>query len=440
MSLSVLLMLLALPVLLIGSAFFSGSETALFSLSRHQRTMLARSSGVTAHTIMQLLAETRALLITLLLGNMIINVLYINTAALLMLRLSRIPAVGPTIATVANIVPLVGLIMFGEVLPKLVAARLPAGWSQVIAVPMLLVHRFLGPLRIGFSIAVITPLARLIAPRTTPPALSAEELESLLNLSQHRGVIDSDEEALLQQVLQLSRLKVRDLMTPRVDIVAFERGDDPANLFELIRRTRLRHIPVYEHDLDHIVGLLYSRQVLTRQPHEPELLEPMIRQVKFVPELQRADQLLVSFRKSGATVAIVVDEYGGTAGMVTLEDVVEHIVGDIPGEYEPETEPELEQLGHGRWRAGTDLSIQEWGGLFFDPTEAGTGAVRTIGGLVMAQLGRAPQVGDRLTLSNVAITVEAVEGPRPVTVLIELLPAEEAASEAGPNAQAEARR
>jgi CBS domain containing-hemolysin-like protein len=420
MSFSVLLMLIALPVLLAASGFFSGSETALFSLSRQQRTTLARSAGVAASTITQLLSETRALLITLLLGNMIINVLYINTCALLMLRLSRVPAVGATLATLANIVPLVALIMLGEVMPKLLAARTPMTWCRLIALPMLLVHRIVSPLRAFFSFAVITPLARLIAPKTHAPALSAEELESLLTLSQRRGVIDADEERLLQQVLQLSRLKVRDLMTPRVDIVAFERGDAPQALLELIRETRLRHIPVYEHDLDHIVGLLYSRQVLAQRPQRTDELEPMIRQIKFVPELQRADQLLVDLRKTGTTLAIAVDEYGGTAGMITMEDVVEHIVGNIPGEYEPGTEPQLEQLAPGRWRASADLSVQEWQSLFFAEQGMPADTVRTIGGAVMTRLGRAPEVGDQITLGNVTITVEQIEGPRLMTVVIEL--------------------
>jgi CBS domain containing-hemolysin-like protein len=432
MPITVLLMLLALPVLLVASGFFSGSETALFSLSRHQRTTLARSTGVTAGTIMQLLSETRALLITLLLGNMIINVLYINTCALLMLRLSRLPAVGSTLATIANLVPLVGLIMLGEVLPKLIAARTPMTWAKVIALPMLLVHRALSPVRVFFSIAVITPLARLIAPKTHAPALSADELESLLTLSQRRGVIDADEERLLQQVLQLSRMKVRDLMTPRVDIVAFELGDEPQALLELIRQTRLRHIPVYRHDLDDIVGLLYSRQVLTQRPSDSSTLEPMIRQVKFVPELQRADQLLVDLRKTGTTLAIAVDEYGGTAGLVTIEDVVEHIVGNIPGEYEPGREPQLEQLAPGRWRASADLSVQEWLNLFAGRGDAPADTVRTIGGLVMARLGRAPEAGDRIVIGNVTITVEQIDGPRLMTVLIELSDGEAPAAAPGP--------
>jgi len=427
MPIGLLLMLLALPLLLAASGFFSGSETALFSLSRHQRTQLARSTSVVANALNRLLSDTRALLITLLLGNMVINVLYINTAALLMLRLSRIPSVGPTAATVLNLVPLIGIILLGEVLPKLVAARLPLPWARLIALPMVLIHQGLTLIRAAFSTAVITPLARLIAPSRQTPALSPEELESLLTLSQHQGVIDAEEEALLQQILQLSRLKVRDLMTPRVDIVAFELGRDPAELVSIIRQTRLRHIPAYKEDLDHIVGLIYARQFLARTPATAEEARRQVRQIKFVPEQQRADRLLVEMRKSGTTVALVVDEYGGTEGMITLEDVVEQIVGNIPGEFEAGAEPRLEQLDAGRWRASSDLSVQQWAGLFGEDQQPSE-AVRTIGGLVMARLGRAPEVGDRIELGNVAITVEEVEGARVETVIIALLNGNETAA------------
>jgi CBS domain containing-hemolysin-like protein len=420
MPLSVLLMVLALPILLLASGFFSGSETALFSLSKQQRTSLARSTTVAAGTITRLLHETRALLITLLLGNMIINVLYINTASLLTLHLSRMPAVGGTLAAASNIVPLIALIMFGEVLPKQLAARLPLTWARLIALPMRAVHRVIGPLRVFFLFAVITPLARLIAPRTRAPALSPDELESLLTLSQHRGVIDTDEEELLQQVLQLSRMKVCDLMRPRIKVVGFELHRSPDELMQLIREKRLRHIPVYDGDIDHITGLLHTRQVLARQPGQSQEVRALIRQVRFVPEQQRADRLLLELRNSGTTVAIAVDEYGGTAGLVTIEDVVEHVVGDIPGEFEKSGEPELEQLGPGRWRAGTTLSVQEWIQMLAGPEAAPQEAVRTLGGLIMARLGRLPEPGDTVTVGNVFITLERTAGPRLISAIIEL--------------------
>ncbi|MEX1016673.1 MAG: hemolysin family protein [Phycisphaeraceae bacterium] len=424
MGLAYLVMLALLPVLLAGSAFFSGCETALFSLSPHQRLRLMRGGTLVGDAIAGLLADTRNLLITLLLSNMTINVLFFVTSSVLLIHAGRTRLLGPVMLGVASLLPLLAVILLGEVLPKLIAARLPMTWARVVALPLYLVHRILTPLRVVASAGIITPLARLIAPPEKPPALSADELESLLNLSQRHGVIDPDEEQLLGQVLELNQLKVRDLMVPRVDIEAFDLDHDPAELVRLIERTKLRHLPVYRDSLDNIVGMVYARQILLHRPETPEAMEKYVRQVKLVPEQQRADQLLMELRKTGTTFAIVVDEYGGTAGLITIEDVVEHMVGDLPGEFEPEGEAEVAVVAPGVWRADAQISIHDWADVFgHNPAVEGMSAldaVSTVGGLVMARLGRVPKVGDRTSVGNVQITVERMAGRRVDSVLIEL--------------------
>lgn len=423
------LLALTLPVLLVVSAFFSGSETALFSLTRHQRIQLGRQKTVAARALLKLLDETRGLLITLLLGNMVINVLYFVISTVLLRNVD--PSVLHPLAVAAlALVPLIAVILLGEVLPKLVAAHVTMRWARWCAVPLLLVHRGVAPVRLFASWFVITPLARLIAPAQAAPELSPEELEAMLRLSQRQGVIDPGEEELLQQVLELSRLKVRDLMIPRVDIVAFDLTRDPAELIALVKDRRLRHVPVFGGDeggLDDVRGVVYARQVLLRRPDSREALERLIRQVKFVPELQRADRLLVDLRKTGTTFAMVVDEYGGTAGLVTMEDVVEHLLGNIPGAFEDEGEPEVEQVEPRVWRVSAGLSVHDWAEAFSPAARAGRGprdvlhGVSTVGGLVMARLGRAAEVGDRVRLGNVEMEVERVTGRRVETVLIRVL-------------------
>jgi len=424
MSLAIVLELLLLPLLLVASGFFSGSETALFSLTRHQRVQLARSKSFVGTTITTLLSETRALLITLLLGNMTINVLFFVISSVLLIQFNKTAWAGPVTVSIATVLPLLTIILLGEVLPKLVAARLTMGWSRVFALPLYIVHRGIAPVRMVAQAAIITPLARLFFPRREAPSLSEDELESLLTLSQRQGVIDPDEERLLQQVLELSQLKVRDLMVPRVDVKAFDLGDDPAELLEMARQQRMSHVPVYEGDLDHIVGLIHTRQLLLQSPHTRQDVRKLVRQVKFVPEQQRVDQLLVELRKTGTTFAIVVDEYGGTAGLITLEDVVEHMVGDIPGAFDGAQEPQVEHLDARRWRADANLSVHDWADVFgHHATIEGMAtleAVSTVGGLVMARLGRVPKEGDVVSVGNVLITVERVAGRRVDAVLIEL--------------------
>lgn len=419
-------MLVLLGGLLVLSGFFSGSETALFSLTRHQRAKFAKSTSVAGRSIVTLLQETRGLLITLLLGNMTINVLYFVVSSVLLIKVGESGAVGAVGMAGLTVLPLLAIILLGEVLPKLVASRLPDVFSGLIALPMLGVHRVLSPVRVASSVLVITPLSRLVSPRVASPDLSAAELEAMLELSLHHGVIDHGEQRVLEQVLELSRLKVRNLMVPRVDMQAFDLDGPPGGLMAMIRETRLRHIPAYRRDLDNVVGLIYSRQALLARPETAEEVAALVRQVKFVPELQRADQALIGLRKTGTTFALAVDEYGGTAGLITLEDLVEHLVGDIPGAYERSGEVRVEPLGPGRWRVGADLSVHEWAEVFgrhqhFETARA-VASANTLGGLVMAELGCVPEVGDRVRLGNVRLTVERMDGHRTETVTIELEP------------------
>ena len=440
MTLATILMLLTMAGLLVLSAFFSGTETALFSLTRHQQLQLQRGEGgVALHAIVALLRDTRSLLITLLMGNMVVNVLYFTICPVVILRLVRTFELNGYIAAAMSVFPLLLIVLCGEVLPKLIAARAAAAWSGLVAVPMLLVHRGITPIRVVAQLLVITPLARLIAPDTGPTDLTADELETMLTLSQRHGTIDPNEEQLLQQVLELSQLKVKDLMIPRVDVEAFDLNDPPDRLIELIRKRRLRHVPAYTGDLDHVDGLLRSREVLLHRPRHPNALRQMVRPVRFVPELQRADRLLMDLRERGETFAIVVDEYGGTAGLITLEDLIEHMVGDIPGEYETVGDPEVKQVGPGRFLVGAELPIHDWHETFgrtlgnSDTDRAMMNAVSTVGGLVMARLGRVPREGDRVELGGVTIRVREMDGHRVRRVLIQTHASERAGTADSPD-------
>ncbi|MEM6751159.1 MAG: hemolysin family protein [Planctomycetota bacterium] len=419
----------ALPVLLVFSAFFSGSETALFSLTRHQRKQMARSPTRAANAVGVLVDQTRPLLITLLMGNMTINVLYFVLSSALLLRLEQTGWAGPALAAV-SVGSLLGIVLLGEVLPKILANRLAPTWSLVVAQPMLAFHRASTPVRWVAQHGVVSPLARLLAPGAAAAKLDAEDLASMLELSQDRGVIDPGEQVLLDQVLRLGDLRVRQIMTPRVDVHSHDLADPAQDLLELFRATRLRQVPITDGDADKVIGVAYAKQALLRPPTDADAVRRLVRQVRFVPEQMRADRLLVDLRKSGATVAIVVNEYGGTAGLVTLEDVVEQIVGDIPGEFEAVGKPRVETLGPGCWRVDAGLSVREWARQSGAevPTLDEAGGVDTVGGLVMAALGRAATTGDRARLGNLSLEVAAMDGRR----ITEVVLTHDAAGEAGP--------
>ncbi|MGB0766762.1 MAG: hemolysin family protein [Phycisphaeraceae bacterium] len=417
-----LILLIALPTLLIGSALFSGSETALFSLSAHQRSLLEQSNRPGPIAAARLLDETRALLVTLLIGNMVINVLYFTLSTLLMDRWLANETINASGAAGIALVTFFGIILFGEVLPKQVAAQRAFTWAGLIGVPLFAVHRAIAPLRIAAERAVITPLARLIAPPTRPPELSAEELEVMLRMSRERGIIDRDEQYLLRHVLELGQIKVRDVMVPRVDIRGHNLEDPTDAILELARSTQLRHLPVYDGKIDEIRGIALTRQLLTDPPQDNRGLSAMLRPAYFVPEIAPADQLLAHLRERGVTFAIVVDEYGGTAGLVTLEDVVEHFIGEIPGAYERDGQAAVESIQPGVFRVGADLAVHDWVDWFGrNPavSKAASGAA-TLGGVVLGLLGRAPLEGDRVRLGNMELTVDAVDGRRITSILVAL--------------------
>jgi putative hemolysin len=398
----------ALPVLLLGSSFFSGSETALFGLTRHERLQLSRSRGLAATAAQSLFRDERVLLVELMLGNMIVNVLFYVISTALLIKLDS-AALHPLWILVAALVPLLAVVIFGEVLPKLIANTARIAWVKTFALPLLAGHRAFTPIAAVLSRFVVQPLGRLFAPPNAPARLDSDELASMLEMSQRRGVIGSDEQQLLKEVLDLSSLKVRDVMIPRVDIEAIDVNEPPQKLRDLIERSHRPRYVAIDGDVDHVLGIIYSRQfLLATRFHGTANLRKLVRGVMFVPEIQRVDQLLDAFRRSGTKFAVAVDEYGGTAGVITLKDVVERMVGDldmanIPGEAFATS---LTQIDAATWRVGGRLSVHEWAEAF--GAENLPPRVSTVGGLVMSLLGHVPQTGEKVRLANLEIEVEQV--------------------------------
>lgn len=414
-------LMLLMPVLLVLSGFFSGSETALFGMNAADRQKLTRQHRVVGRAVEGLLEGPQMLLITLMLGNMAVNVLYFVIGSALVLKLD--PTRDAGWVALGTLAPLLMIIVFGEVMPKMVANLSPMRWVGVVAVPLWTVHRTIGPVRLVLQRFVIAPLGRLFAPPNRPPALSDVELAGLVDVSEKRGVIDPTEEHLLREVVSLSSLKVRDVMVPRVDIVAWDIEDGADALRELIDQKKATKLPAYRGDLDHLEGVVYVRRyLLALRRGEDMAADKLITPVTYVPELQRVDQLLEQFRVSGTHLAIAVDEYGGTAGLITLKDIVERLVGEL--DFAPEERAETPQtpasvmIGLGRWRVSGMLAVHDWGQMF--GADRLPERVATVGGLVTALLGRIPAVGDEATLGNLRMAVEHMEGGRVESVVLSL--------------------
>jgi putative hemolysin len=399
-------------ILLVGSAFFSGSETAFFNLSRRQIRLFRDSGHRLMRLVARLLNRPARLLNCFLLGNMTINVLFFAVASVLTVRLNEKSGLA---AAVAAVLSFFLLVLCGEILPKSVAYANSKALSTVTALPTYLFLQVFAPLEFVFKVLVLEPALRLlIGPTRMPKAATVDELKSLIEKTRKNELISADENKLLTEIIELGFLKVRHVMRPRVDIIACEVADSPEVVKQKMLANDLTKIPVYVRTIDNIVGLVHLRQILLERDSS---LDKIVRKVNFVPEQKTIESLLEFFRKSRTDTAVVVDEYGGIAGTVCLEDIAEGLFGQL--EHPTEIKP-IEQTGPFEYRLAGYLPIHDWTEMF-DVDLEGIRQV-TIGGFVTALLGRIPKSGDVVRRKNLKFTVESVRKRRIETVILNFEP------------------
>lgn len=412
--------LVTLAVLLGLSAFFSGSETALFSLEPARVAELARGErGRRGRLVARLLARPHHLLVTILFGNLVVNVLFYAMSVVVAFRLEGVGAHGAAVGV--GVGALAAVVVFGEVTPKaaaVVVAERFALWAAPVVAAMAWV---VGPL-LGVFLRVSDVVSRALVGEGRPPGLSGEELKMLIGLSQQQGLIGPRERSLMVRVVELGEVSVREVMLPRVDMVRFRLGRPREELVALIRRSRREFVPVCGDSIDAVVGVVRSARVLL-EPERPveELVEP----VTVVPESRTVEELLREFRSRGLRLAVVVDEFGGTSGVVELDDLTEAVVGEMPEEWDSAA-PMVEELGPRSYLLDARLSVREWSELFAvglseEGGELGPARPVTVGGFVTTLLGRWPQVGDEVGYRNLRFTVVEMRGRRLGKIRVDLL-------------------
>jgi putative hemolysin len=404
---------LAMLLLLACSAFFSSSETAFFNLTHRQLKQFDASPHAVQKLVGFLLRKPGHLLNCLLLGNMTVNVLFYAFSSVLILRVQQTAGLGA--ATSVAFGTFIVMVLLGDIVPKSLAYANSRSLAAVMAAPVFVVVQILGPIAMVSRILFLEPVLRLFVGRAHPSrTVSLAEFRSLVNLSRQRGVLTADERRLLVEVVELGLLKVRHVMRPRVDMIACDVADSPQAATDLMRQHGLTKIPVYSRHADNIIGIIYLRSLFLK-PGEP--LERLIQPVHFVPEQKTVESLLEFFRRTGTDMAVVVDEYGGIAGVVQLED----IAAELFGRMEPAADIEpIELLGPFQYRLAGDLPIHDWADVFgIDLEET---RLSTLGGLVAALLGRVPRKGDVAYIGNLKFTVDRVRKHRVETVILSLEP------------------
>ncbi len=398
-------------LLLAGSAFFSGAETAFFNLSHRQTKLLQESKHKIQKLAVRLLNKPGQLLNCFLFGNMTVNVLFYAVASVLTMRVKE--QSGLTAAAVTALVSFVVLVLIGEILPKSVAYANSKSLSIACAVPAFVCLKIFTPIEFMFKFLILEPVLRLfLGPVRSPKPISVGEFKSLIETTRKQGLISADENKLLTEVIELGFLKVRHVMWPRVDMIACNVTDSPQTAREKMLENHLIKLPVYVQTIDNIVGVVHFRQLLLKADVS---LDKIVQQVHFVPEQKTVESLLEFFRRSRTDMAIVVDEYGGIAGSVRLEDIAEELFGQM--EAKSEIEP-IEQTGPFEYRLAGNLAIHEWAEVFgIDLAET---RPATVGGLVTALLEKIPKSGDVAYLKNLKFTVEKVQKHRIETLILTL--------------------
>ena len=283
----------------------------------------AESPSRFARRVVTLLEQPRNLLITILFGNLVVNVSFYAVASVTAWHYA---ATGRELAaTVFGVTALLVVIVLGEVDPKAVALAVPETVARFAAFPLLGLRTVITPIRFlvsHFSRAVTN---LLVHPHHRGPYVTADELKMLVNLSRQQGLIDDQTGSMMQELVDFARIRVHEVMVPRVDLTLCEVDKSVDEFLNLVAETRHGRIPVYEGNIDNVIGIVHVKDVLV-DPKRP--LRDHVRPVLFVPTSKTIESLLTEFRQKGESLAMVVDEYGGIAGMVTLEDVTEEIVGE----------------------------------------------------------------------------------------------------------------
>ena len=420
-----------LLVLLFFSAFFSASETALSSLFELRiRHLLKTSKGTRAKALEHLLREPNDFITALVLFNNLVNVGASALATLLFLRI--LPEGTPAYLTgiVTTAVMTLALLLIGEVTPKNLAKNRPEAIGLKVVVPVWYLTRISLPVVRALratSTGLVRPFGVDLLVREGPP-ITRDQFLSLIEVAEERGAITTQFAEMMRRILALDQTTADEVMVPRTEIKAIEVSTPIPEVIEFVVRDGHSRYPVYRETLDQVIGILHAKDLLAyaRSGNAPSALASLLRPVIFVPTTKPVSALLREFQQERAHMAVVVDEYGGVAGLVTLEDVLEEIVGEIEDEYDRRRQRTLiRRLSQTEALVDGDTEIRRLNrtlGLSLPEEEA-----VTVAGLILETLGDIPEPGTKLRFGSVEITVEEATEREIQTVRVTILPEEETA-------------
>ncbi|MCF7972306.1 MAG: hemolysin family protein [Phycisphaerae bacterium] len=405
--------LLLMIVFLCGSAYCSGAETAFFALTRRQINGFKQSKHRLERLVGTVMDSPSDLLGSLLLGNLIVNVLFFALSSVLMLKVEQ--QAGALMAAVTAFVTFLCLVLFGEILPKSLSYANPKRFSLWVVLPTMVLVKVLTPVVTFFRWIMAEPVLRIfLGNKRHPDSVTGGEFKALIEGTLARGLITPHQGRLFTEVIDFNLLRVRHVMRPRVDMVACDLTDPLDRAKGLMLDHCATTLFVYNGTLDAILGEVEFRELLL----DPEAsLQSLMRPVQYIPEQQTIEKLLQYFRKMRIDTAVVVDEYGGVAGSVCVEDVAGELFGSLQTD---EDIKEIEKIGPFKYRLAGGLPIHDWAKTFgADPDNTD---VSTVGGWVTLLLGHIPKPGNSVQWNNITFTVETMRRHRVQSILMSVEP------------------
>lgn len=402
---------IGLLAFLILSAFFSGAETALFSLNKLQlKKMQKEEDNWQVKSIIRILGDPQKTLISILIGNMFVNIAASSLATYLAIKLFGNVGVG-----ISSGIMVFLILVFGEVVPKSLAIANAEKISKIVARPIEIISSFLFPL-IKFFKMLINILFYLSGKKNIREGkeITEEDLITLINISKDEGAIEEEEKKMIRNIFEFGDTVVKEIMVPRVDMACLSSNTNISLALDLIKKFGHSRIPVYGKTIDNIIGILYAKDLLAvykqwYNSKEKFDFKKIIRRVYFVPENKKIDDLLDIFQRDKIQIAIAIDEYGGTAGLVTMEDVVEEIVGEIVDEYDKEIKL-YERINNNTVIVDGIISIDRINEIL--NIEIPENGFETLGGFIFDLIGRIPKNGEKMKYKNIQLIVEEVKKNR----------------------------
>ncbi|MDP4172655.1 MAG: hemolysin family protein [Bacteroidota bacterium] len=411
--------------LLFLSAFFSGSEIALFSLDKNRIKEIKNRNPVIGNYIINLLEFPRRLLVTILLCNTVVNVAITIISVTLALEIANHYSLSKDLVLFIQIVLVSLLILIlGEITPKVGASKHPVLISKIVCIPLYWVGVFVYPISKTLTDIIKGVFSRINIDRSKTAILSSE-LTDLADLGTEKGTFVEEEQELIHSLVSFRTITVREIMTPRVDIISISDDTELDELMQIITDSGHSRIPLYRSNLDEIIGIVYTKDLLpflkNGETRNALQLNKLARKAMFIPETKLISDLMHEFQEKKMHMAIVVDEYGGTAGLVTLEDILEEIVGEIRDEYDQGEENDITKIGEQTYSVLGKTPIDEINEVLELDLYSENDDYDTVGGFILNYAGTIPNEGYNFVFKNHKFTVKEIVNRRVKKILIEIL-------------------